>query len=158
MQLNSPLSATTRPFQPWATPLLALVDDIPLDYPAQNGLARGSPTRGSTTGLPVKGTTPTTITPLMRKGYPLIPSPLRSRFVRSGAAGEIEVTGVVVTPMRLSSLEGGKRKRMGSLARSKSLNLEARRAILMMSPMPLGSGPFVSLITVNTMRIPTSCP
>ena len=29
MQLHSPLSATARPFQPWATSLLALVDDIP---------------------------------------------------------------------------------------------------------------------------------
>ena len=58
MQLNSPLSATARPFQPWAAPSLALVDDIPQDYPAQSGLARGSPTQGSTTGLPVRGATP----------------------------------------------------------------------------------------------------
>ena len=58
MQLNSPLSATARPFQPQATPLSALVDDIPQDYPAQNGLARGSPTWGSTTGLPVRRATP----------------------------------------------------------------------------------------------------
>ena len=54
MQLNSPLSATTRPFQPQATSPSALVDDIPQDYPAQNGLARGSPTQGSTTGLLVR--------------------------------------------------------------------------------------------------------
>ena len=58
MQLNSPLSATARPFQPQATLSSALVDDIPRDYPACNGLARDSPTRGSTTGLPVRGTTP----------------------------------------------------------------------------------------------------
>ena len=58
MQLNSPLSATTRPFQPEATPSLALVDDIPRDYSAWNGLARGSPTQGSTTGLPVRRATP----------------------------------------------------------------------------------------------------
>ena len=55
MQLNSPLSATTRPFQPQAASPSALVDDIPQDYPAWNGLARGSPTLGSTTGLPVEG-------------------------------------------------------------------------------------------------------
>ena len=48
-------------------------------------------------------------------------------------AEEIEVTGVVVTPMRLSLLEGGKRKRMGSLVRSRSLNLGARRVILTMA-------------------------
>ena len=58
MQLHSPLSATARLFQPQATPSSALVDDTPRDYPAQNGLARGSPTWGSTTGLPVRGTTP----------------------------------------------------------------------------------------------------
>ena len=58
MELNSPLSATARPFQPQATPLSALVDDTPRDYPAQNGLARGSPTQSSTTGLPVRRATP----------------------------------------------------------------------------------------------------
>ena len=58
MQLNSLLSATARPFQPQAALPLALVDDIPRDYPAQNGLARGSPTQGSTTGLPVRRAPP----------------------------------------------------------------------------------------------------
>ena len=58
MQLNSPLSTTARPFQPRAAPSSALVDDTPRDYPAQNGLARGSPTQGSTPGLPVRGATP----------------------------------------------------------------------------------------------------
>ena len=46
-----------------------------------------------------------------------------------------------MTPMRLSPPEGDERKRMDFLVRSKSLNLEARRVILMMWPMPLGSGP-----------------
>ena len=58
MQVHSPLSATTRPFQPRAAPSSALVDDLPRDYSARDGLARGSPTWGSTTGLPVRGTTP----------------------------------------------------------------------------------------------------
>ena len=53
MWLNSPLSATARPFQPQAALLSALVDDIPRDYPARNGLVRGSPTMGITTGSPV---------------------------------------------------------------------------------------------------------
>ena len=53
MQLNSPLSATARSFQPQATSPLALVDDILRGYPVQNGLARGS-----TTGLPVRGAPP----------------------------------------------------------------------------------------------------
>ena len=101
MQLNSPLSATTRLFQPQAASPLALVDDIPQDYPARNGLARGSPTWGSTTGLSVRRAPPNHVTLLMRKGYPLIPLPLRSCFIRGMVAEEIEVTGVVVTPMRL---------------------------------------------------------
>ena len=63
----------------------------------------------------------------MRKGYPLIPPPLRSHFIGGGVAEEIEVTGVVVTPMRLSPQEGGERKRMDSLARSKSLNLGGKK-------------------------------
>ena len=93
----------------------------------------------------------------MRKGYLLIPLSLGSPFVRGVEAGEIDVTGVVVTPMRLSPPERGERKRMGSLVRSRSPNLGARRVIPKMWPMPLGSGPGASLIIVNTMRIPTSC-
>ena len=58
MQLHSPLSATARLFQPRAAPSSALVDDTPRDYPAGDGLVRGSPAQGSTTGLPVRGTTP----------------------------------------------------------------------------------------------------
>ena len=70
----------------------------------------------------------------------------------------VKIAGVVVTLMILSPPGGGERKRMGSLVRSRSQNLKARREILMMWLMPLGSGPIVSLIIVNTMRIPTSCP
>ena len=58
MQLHSPLSATARPFQPGAAPSSALVDDAPQDYPAQDGLMRSSPPRGSTRGLPVREATP----------------------------------------------------------------------------------------------------
>ena len=88
MQLHSPLSATTRLFQPWAALSSALVDDTPRDYPARGGLTRGSPARGSTRGLPVRPP-PITVTPLMRKGYPPIPPPLRSHFVRDGVAKEV---------------------------------------------------------------------
>ena len=58
MQLHSPLSPTTRPFQPGATLSLTLVDDTPRDYPAQDGLTRSSPPRGSTRGLPIREATP----------------------------------------------------------------------------------------------------
>ena len=58
MQLHSPLSATTRPFQPGTTSSSALVDDTPRDYPAWDGLTRSSPPRGSTRGLPIREATP----------------------------------------------------------------------------------------------------
>ena len=94
----------------------------------------------------------------MMTGYPLILPSLISPLAGGVGAEEVEVTGVVVTPMRLAPPEGGKRKRMDFLARSKSLNLGARRDILMMWLMPLGSGPAVSLTTMIIMRILTSCP
>ena len=91
-------------------------------------------------------------------GCPLIPPSLTSPFTGGVGAEEVEVTGVVVTQMKLTPPEGGKRKRMGFLVRSKSLNLEVRRVILMMWPTPSSSGPIVSLITVTIMMIPISCP
>ena len=94
----------------------------------------------------------------MMTGYPPKPPSLISPFTGGVGAEEVRVAGVVVTPMRLAPLEGGKRKKMDFLARSKSPNLGARRVILMLWPMPLGSGPTVSLTIMITMRIPTSCP
>ena len=94
----------------------------------------------------------------MRKGCPPIPPPLRSHLIRDGVPEEVKVTIVIVTLMSLSTLEGDERKRVDFLVRSKSLNLEVRRVILMMWLTPLGSGPIVSLITVTIIRIPTSCP
>ena len=91
-------------------------------------------------------------------GCQLIPPSLTSPLTGGVGAEEVEVTGMVVTPMKLAPPEGGERKRMGFQVRSKSLNLEVRRVILMMWPMPLGSGPIISLITMTIMRIPTSCP
>ena len=73
-------------------------------------------------------------------------------------AEEVEVAGVVVTPMELASLGGGIRKRMDFLVRSKFPNLGARKVILMMWLMPLGSGPTVSPTIVIIMRILISCP
>ena len=105
----------------------------------------------------MRGTTPNHRYTSDEEGVSTDTAPLRSCFVRGGVAEEVEVTEVVVTPMRLSPPEGGERKRIDFLGRSKSLNLDARRVILMMWLTPLGSGPTVSLITMNTMRIPTSC-
>ena len=158
MQLHSPLSATARPFQPGAASSLALMDDTPQDYPAWDGLMRSSPPRGSTTGRLVREATPNHHYTSDEDGGPLTPPSLTSPFAGGVGAEEVKVTGVVVTPMKLAPPERGERKRMDFLVRSKSLNSEVRRVILIMWPTPLGSGPIVSLITMTIMRIPTSCP
>ena len=99
-----------------------------------------------------------TANPLTMMGYPLIPSSQISPFAGGVGAEEVEVAAVVVTPMEHAPLERGVRKRMDFLVRSKSPNLEARRVILMMWLMPLGSGPTVSPTIMIIMRILISCP
>ena len=56
MRFDSTPSAAARPFQPQATPPSPLVDDAPQAYPAQNGLAWGSPTPGLTACSPMRKT------------------------------------------------------------------------------------------------------
>ena len=73
-------------------------------------------------------------------------------------AEEAEVAGAVVTLMGPTSLGGDGRKRMDFQVKSRFPNLEARRAMLMMWPAPLDSGPAVSRTIMTTMRIFTSCP
>ena len=158
MQLHSPLSPTARLFQPGAALLSTLVDDTPQDHPARDGLRRSSPPRGSTRGLPVREDTPNHHNTSDDDGCPLIPPSLTGPLTGGVGADEVEVTGVVATPMILAPLEGGERKRMDFLVRSKSPNSVVRRVILMMWLMPLGSGPIVSLTTVTIMRIHTSYP
>ena len=99
-----------------------------------------------------------TANPLMMTGYPLIPPSQISPFAGGVGAEEVEVARVVVTPMELTPLERGIRKRMDFLVRSKSPNLGARRVILMMWLTPLGSGPTVSPTIMIIMRILISCP
>ena len=105
-----------------------------------------------------EGHSPATANPLTMTGYPLIlPSQIGPPAGGVGAE-EVEVARMVVTPMELAPLGGGIRKRMDFPVRSKSPNLGARRVILMMWPMPLGSGPTVSPTIVIIMRILISCP
>ena len=101
-----------------------------------------------------------TANPLMMMGYPLIlPSPISPPPPTGGVgAEEVKVAGVVVTLMEPTPLGGGVRKRMDFQVKSKSPNLEARRAILMMWPMPLDSGPTASPAIMIIMRILISCP
>ena len=158
MRLDSTLSATARPFQPQATLPSSREDDRPRAYPFGVDGQGAVLLQASLLAHLQEGRPSATITPLMMMGYPLIPLSRTSPLTRGAEVEGVEVTGVVVTPMIPTPPEGGKRKRMDFLVRSKSLNLVARKDILMMWPMPLGSGPTVSPITVIIMRTPTSCP
>ena len=86
-----------------------------------------------------------------------MPPTMTGLFIRGMEVGGVGKAKVAVTPMIHAPQEGGKRRRMDFLAKSRSRNLVVRRDILMMWPTPLGSGLSVSLTTVTTMRIPTSC-
>ena len=98
-------------------------------------------------------TNPQTIT-----GYPRIrPSQMDPPEGGVGAE-EAKVARVVVTLMGPAPLGEDVRKRMDFQVKSRSPSLEARRAMLMMWPAPLGSGPTVSPTIKITMRILISCP
>ena len=58
-----------------------------------------------------------TANPLMMTGYLLIPPSQISPFTGGGGAEEVKVAGVVVTPMELTPLERGIRKRMDFLGK-----------------------------------------
>ena len=73
-------------------------------------------------------------------------------------AEEARVAGVVLTLMGPAPLGEDVRKRMDFQVKSRFPNSEARKAMLMMWPVPLGSGPTVSRTIMITMRILTSCP
>ena len=58
MQVDSTLSATAQPFQPWVTPQSSREDDVPRSYPVQRGLAESSPTPGFAPDSPMRRTLP----------------------------------------------------------------------------------------------------
>ena len=91
-------------------------------------------------------------------GYPWIRPSLIGPPEGGVGAGEAKVAGVVVTLMGPAPLGGDIRKRMDFQVKSRSPNSEARRAMLMMWPAPLGSEPTVSPTIMITTRILTSCP
>ena len=105
-----------------------------------------------------EGHSQATANPLMTMGYPWIhPSPIGPPEGSVGAEGA-EVAGVVVTLMGPAPLGEDIRKRMDFQVKSRSPNSKARRAMLMMWPAPLGSGPAASPTIVITMRTLISCP
>ena len=159
MQLDSTLSAAAQPFQPQATLLSSREDDVPQAYPARHGLAGSSPTPGLAADSPVGRAFPSHH---QSSDDDRISTDtfISDRPPPTGGMGaeEVKVARVVVTLMELTPLGGGVRKRMDFQVKSKSPNLGARRVILMMWPMPLGSGPTVSPTIVIIMRILISCP
>ena len=54
MQLDSTLSATARPFQPWVAPQSSREDDVPRNHPARHRLAGSSPTPGLAPDSPMR--------------------------------------------------------------------------------------------------------
>ena len=132
MRLDSMLSATARPFQAQATSPSSREDDVPQAYPTRYGLARSSPTPGLATGSPVRRTSLSHCQSSDDDGISTDTSISDKPLCRRRGVEEVKVTGVVVTPMKLTPLERGARKRMDFLVRSKYPNLVARRDILMM--------------------------
>ena len=132
MRLDSTLSAAARPFQPQATPPSPQEDDVPRAYPVQHGLARSSPTPGLTAGSPVRRTSLSHRKSSDDDGVSTDTSISDKPLHRRRGAEEVKVARVVVTPMKLTPLEGGIKKRMDFLVISKYPNLGARRDTLMM--------------------------
>ena len=91
-------------------------------------------------------------------GYPPIPPPQIEPPVGGMRARGAAVTGAAATQMARAPLGEGVRKRMDFRVRSRFLNSEARKAILMMWLVPSGSGLTALRTIVITMRIRTSCP
>ena len=91
-------------------------------------------------------------------GYPLIP-PLQIEPLVGGMGAEgVAVAIVAATLTELAPLGEGVKKGMDFRVRSRFLNSEARKAILMMWPAPSSSGLAASRTVVIIMRIHTSCP
>ena len=88
---------------------------------------------------------------------PIPPSQINPPAGGMGVEGAT-AAGVTVTPMALTPLREGIRKKMDFQVRSRFLNSKARRSIRMMWSTPSGSGPAVLRTIVTTMRICTSCP
>ena len=94
----------------------------------------------------------------MTMGYPPIPPSQINQTVGGVGVEGAAVAGAAVTSMALAPLGEGIRKRVDFRVRSRFLNSEARKAILMMWPVPSGSGLTASHTIVITVRIHTSCP
>ena len=93
----------------------------------------------------------------MTTGYPPIPPSQINPPVGGVGVERATAARAAATPMALTPLGEGVRKRMDFRVRSRFPNSEARKAILTMWLVPSGSGHAASHTIVITMRIHISC-
>ena len=156
MRLGSSFSAVAKPFQPQAASSATLVASPPRGSVDPAGPRGNSPAaaaietpihRGSPIPHQVSDegeTSPDTSTPDRTS---------RRRRARRGNRSRYSDSDSEDSHASVMSI----RRRMGSRIKSRSLNLEVRKDILMMWPAPLGNGRGASPITGIIMRTPTSC-
>ena len=131
---------------------------MPRAYPAQHGLARSSPTPGFSAGSPVRRTSLSHHQSSDDDGVSTDTSiPDKPLCRRHGSRGSQSNQSDSDSDGTRSSGEKCKKKD-GFSSKIKYPNLGARRVILMMWLMSLGSGPTVSPIIMIIMRILISHP
>ena len=132
MQVDSALSTSARPFQPQAAPQLSNEDDRQPVYPPRSGWSGSHPTPGLVPGSPRRGMSFNHPPLQMMMEHPVMPLTVTGPFVGGMEVEGVKRAEVAVTLMIPAPLEGGKRRRMDFLVRSRFLNLVVRRDILMM--------------------------
>ena len=155
LQVGSSLSTTAQPFQPRVAPQSFREDNAPRSFPAGHGLAGSSPAPGFAPGSPLRRAFPSHHQSSDDDGVST------DTTVTDRTPCRIEPPAVAIaaaTLMALAPLGEGIRKRMDFRVRSRFLNSGARKAILMMWPVPSSSGLAASRTIVIIMRIHTSCP
>ena len=158
LQVGSSLSATAQPFQPRVAPQSSREDNAPRSSPAGHGLAGSSPAPGIAPGSPLRRAFPshhqssddngvstdntiTDRTPRRRRGS------RRSRSSRSSSDSD-----------GTHSSRERRKKKDGFLSKIQIPEFGGKKAILVMWPVPSGSGLAASRTIVIIMRIHTSCP
>ena len=158
LQVDSTFSTTAQLFQPRVTPQSSREDDASRGSPVQCGLAGSSHALGFAPDSPMRRAFPSHHQSSDDDGVFTDTSISDNPPIGGVGVEGATAAGVAATPMALTPLGEGVRKRMDFRVRSRFLNSEARKAILMMWPVPSSSGLAASRTIVITMRSHTSCP
>ena len=157
LQVDSTLSATAQPFQPWVTLQSSREDDAPRSSPVRHGLAGSGPAPGFAPDSPLRRAFPShhqssdddgvsTDTSISDK------TPHRRRGSRSSHSRQ---SGSDSDGTHSS---GGRcKKKDGFSSKIQIPKFGGKKAILTMWPVPSGSGLAASHTIMITMRIHTSC-